>query len=269
MTSGILTTRRIAKPWGRRTLPEPFDQGDDERIGEIWFEPPAQFDALLAKYLFTSDKLSVQVHPSDAQAPDGRGKEECWLILDAKPDAKLAAGFRREVSQDEMRAAALDGSVEDLLCWHEVAAGDFLYIPAGTVHAIGPGISLVEIQQNCDITYRFFDYGRPRELHLDQAVAVAQGKPHPPSLRRHVEVGDDAVLVDGPLFRVAQCRGEPDRALAASFDSKCLIMPLEGEVTLGELDLAAGMAGWTSDIQQAVFAPEGRYLLAAPVTRPD
>ena len=88
-----LPTRMVAKVWGRASLPAPFAAPAGERIGEIWFEPPPELPQLLVKYLFTSEKLSVQVHPSDAQAlPGEAGKEECWLVLDAQADARLAIG---------------------------------------------------------------------------------------------------------------------------------------------------------------------------------
>lgn len=265
MTGGALTTKRVAKPWGRLELPPPFVSNADERIGEIWFEPPPQFDALLAKYLFTSDKLSVQVHPSDEDAGDDCGKEECWLILDAKPGARLAAGFRAPISPEEMRSAALDGSIGDMLAWHEVSSGDFIYIPAGTVHAIGPGISLVEIQQNCDTTYRLFDYGRPRNLHLDEAIAVARGEPHPPEFRRSIDPRASEILIDGPYFRVAHCFGVPGREITDSFTQECLIMPLDGHAIVSDAHLAAGDAGWMTDIEKSTFSAEGRFLIASPV----
>ena len=166
--SRSLPTRAVAKPWGRDSLPAPFAAPAGERIGEIWFEPPPEMPELLVKYLFTSENLSVQVHPADAEAPPGhRGKDECWLIVRADPGARLAVGFKTPIERETMRAAALDGSIEALLDWREVQSGDFLYLPAGTVHAIGAGLSLIEVQQNSDITYRLYDYGRPRELHLD------------------------------------------------------------------------------------------------------
>ncbi len=137
-------TRMVAKPWGRDRLPPPFINPSGARIGEVWFEPPAELDGLLVKYIFTSEALSVQVHPSDAQtlaAGLGRqGKEECWLVIDAEPGAALGIGFTKPLEADAMRAAALDGSIEHLLEWHPVKAGDYFYIPANTVHAIGAGI---------------------------------------------------------------------------------------------------------------------------------
>jgi len=132
----LLPTRMVEKVWGRETLPAPFAAPDNTRIGEIWFEPPPELPQLLVKYLFTSEKLSVQVHPSDATALPGEdGKEECWLVLDAEPGAKLAIGFDEAVSPEAMSDAARDGSIEELLTWHEVAAGDVYFLPAGTVHA--------------------------------------------------------------------------------------------------------------------------------------
>ena len=178
----VLPTRSVAKPWGRDVLPAPFVAPPGERIGEVWFEPPAALPQLLVKYIFTSEALSVQVHPSDAQLP-GHGKEECWLVIDAEPGAKLGVGFREAISKVGMRKAALDGSIETLLEWYPVKAGDFFYIPANTVHAIGAGVSLIEVQQTSEVTYRLYDYDRPRELHLDEGLAVAKGAPHPAQCR--------------------------------------------------------------------------------------
>src|SRR3546814_2738640 len=100
---------------------------------------------------------------SDVCSSDLRGKDEAWLILAAEPDSTIALGTKRPVGREELRDAALDGSIEDLLDWKPVKAGDFYYSPAGTVHAIGAGITLIEVQQNVDLTYRLYDYGRPRD----------------------------------------------------------------------------------------------------------
>lgn len=242
--SARLTTRSVAKPWGREVLPPPFDAAG-QRIGEIWFEPLAALDALLVKYIFTAEALSVQVHPSDAQtlaAGLGRqGKEECWLVIAAEPGATLGIGFARELDAEAMRAAALDGSIEDLLVWHPVAAGDFFYIPAGTVHAIGAGVSLIEVQQNSDITYRLYDYGRPRELHLDEGIAVARGEPYPPALHRRVDLAAGATLVEGPLFRLDQLHGPPDAATRARYGTDpVLAIPRSGAAIVGRERIEPG-----------------------------
>jgi mannose-6-phosphate isomerase len=229
----------VEKVWGRDVLPPPFVAPAGERIGEIWFEPPPQVPQVLVKYLFTSEKLSVQVHPSDATAlPGEAGKEECWLVLDAEPDARLAIGFVREVTPEEIAAAAQDGSIEDLLVWHPAKPGDLFYLPAGTVHAIGPGLSLVEVQQTSETTFRLYDYGRPRELHLDRALAVASGGVYMAEHKR--SIADGQVLVDGPHFRLDRVEGIPDAATLAAYDGALLVLPLAGEVAARDGSARAG-----------------------------
>ncbi|MEL6487331.1 MAG: class I mannose-6-phosphate isomerase [Pseudomonadota bacterium] len=225
-----LPTRMVEKVWGRERLPKPFEAPPGTRIGEIWFEPPAQMADLLVKYLFTSEKLSVQVHPCVDNALEGEaGKEECWLVLDAEPGASLAIGFKEEVSPERIEAAARDGSIEDMLTWHSVSAGDVYYLPAGTVHAIGPGLALVEVQQNSDTTFRLFDYGRPRELHLERAIAVAQGEPYGPQHKGTVaERG--TTLIDGPYFRLDRIEGVPDASLEETYREGVLALPLAGDI---------------------------------------
>ena len=255
MTMQVLPTRSVEKVWGREKLPEPFHAPDGERIGEIWFEPPADLDELLAKYLFTSEKLSVQVHPP--------GKDECWLVLECEPDASLAVGFDREYSVDELRRGALDGSIEQMLVWHPVEPGDFVYLPAGTVHAIGAGCTLVELQQNCGITYRFYDYGRPRELHLEDALAHAERGPHDPTLRCRASAATGC-LVDGPFFRLDRIVGPVDEASAAGHSSACLVLPLVGEISCDGRTIACGSCARVDSLSQVVAAPDAVYLVCSP-----
>lgn len=259
-----LATRIVEKPWGRRELPAPFVNPGTEAVGEIWFEPPPALPQVLVKYLFTSEKLSVQVHPTDAQAPAGeRGKEECWLVLDAEPGATLAIGFKQAITPEAMRAAALDGSIESLLEWHAARAGDFFYLPAGTVHAIGPGLTLVEVQQNSDITYRLFDYGRPRELHLEDGIAVARGETYPARCRRSVDRGESTVLVDGPHFRFAQIQGTPESAIAREFSAAVLILPIDGEAVVEGEPVLAGECALASSLNTVDFTKARRTLLVS------
>lgn len=226
-----LDTRMVEKVWGRDVLPAPFVAPAGERIGEIWFEPPPELPQVLVKYLFTSEKLSVQVHPSGATAlPGEAGKEECWLVLAAEDDARLAIGFKREVSSDEIAAAAQNGAIEDLLTWHPAKAGDLFYLPAGTVHAIGPGLALVEVQQTSDTTFRLYDYGRPRELHLARGLDVAERVPYA-AATHHRTIADGPVLVDGPHFRLDRIVGAPGAATLAAYPGALLVLPLEGKVT--------------------------------------
>ncbi|MHA7821035.1 MAG: class I mannose-6-phosphate isomerase [Erythrobacter sp.] len=257
----------VEKVWGRDRLPEPFTAPDGKRIGEIWFEPPAQMPDLLVKYLFTSEKLSVQVHPGEADALDGEdGKEECWLVLDAEPGAKLAIGFEEELDPQAIEAAARDGSIEDLLTWHEASPGDVYFLPAGTVHAIGPGLSLVEVQQNSDTTFRLYDYGRPRELHLERALAVAEGKPY--SAEHHgTQEGRGQVLIDGARFRLDRIEGAPDATTRAAYSGALLALPLSGEVRAidGSASARAGECLYAPSLPALDFATAGVTLLTRSV----
>ena len=240
MGARLLGMRQVAKPWGRTELPAPFVNEGVEPVGEIWFADEAAAPLpLLAKYLFTSEKLSIQLHPNDAQAQARglpSGKEECWLVIDAEPGAVLGIGTQRVLSADELRAAALDGSVEELMDWKPVARGDFFYIPAGTVHAIGAGVSLIEVQQHADITYRLYDYGRPRELHLDDGVAAADARPYTDARATRVDFAEDRLLVDGPIFRVMLGGDQCD--LTGS--SATLILPLHGRAFAGDASAGPG-----------------------------
>ena len=263
----ILETKTVEKPWGKEMLPAPFESPAGKRIGEIWFVPPRDLPQLLVKYIFTSEKLSVQVHPSDAQTEAAglgkQGKEECWLVIDAEPDAKLGIGFGETLSAEEMRAAALDGSIERMLVWHPVKSGDFFYIPANTVHAIGGGCSIIEIQQNSDITYRLYDYGRPRELHLDEAIGVAKGEPHDARFRRQVPAGDVS-LVDGPYFRLDQVEGLPSGEQAAKYRGCLLVVPRTGQACVGDEPVLPGQCALAYSIDEVVFDPKGSCLIAQP-----
>ncbi len=174
-----LTPSFREKIWGSTHL-EPWFRDSDRKIGEVWFEGVDHLP-LLVKFIFTTQKLSVQVHPGDEYAAKhhaSRGKTEMWHILAAEPGAKIAAGFHHSITEQRLREASLSGEIEDLLEWFEARPGDTFFIPAGTVHAIGGGLVLCEIQQHSDVTYRLYDYGRPRELHLDRAAAVSHRGPH-------------------------------------------------------------------------------------------
>lgn len=262
-----LATRLVQKPWGRAVLPQPFTNPGTDKIGEMWFESEhGEPLALMVKYLFTSEKLSIQVHPDDAEAHArglASGKEECWLVLDAEPGATLGIGTVRTLTAEELHAASLDGEIERLMDWKSVRRGDFFYIPAGTIHAIGAGISLIEIQQNADITYRLYDYGRPRELHLQDGVAVAKSAPYAHPLQKCVDFNVDQTLVDGPLFRV-ELRGAQGELLPGT--GPLIVVPIQGSITTRRdseaLIVSAGEC-LAIDPQTAFSAsPDARLLLA-------
>ncbi len=197
--------------WGRESLAPYFPEVECAKpIGEAWFtfeENPTSLGGtlseliaahpeilgtaadrahpnicpLLVKLLFTTERLSVQVHPDDEYARNHHGclgKTEAWYVMDAEPGAEVAVGFRKALTSEQLKTSALSGEIENLLDWRKVRAGDVVFVPAGTVHAIGAGVTICEIQENSDITYRLYDYGRPRELHLDHGVAVSDLEPY-------------------------------------------------------------------------------------------
>jgi mannose-6-phosphate isomerase len=195
--------------WGSTKL-EPWFPNPQVKIGEVWFDsaPP---DLPLVKFLFTTEKLSVQVHPADEYAQSHHsspGKTEMWHVLAAEPGAQIAAGFREQITKERAREAARSGEIEELLQWHHAKPGDTFFIPAGTVHAIGAGLTICEIQQRSDITYRLFDYGRPRELHLEHGFEVARLGPVDvrttlPVRCKHFRVSEGlSTIPDGPSLLI-------------------------------------------------------------------
>jgi mannose-6-phosphate isomerase len=136
---------------------------------------------LLIKFLFPKDKLSVQVHPDDelaAAVGQPCGKTECWYVLRAEPGAQIGLGLKPGTTKAEVERAIREVRMEQLLNWIDVHAGDMIYVDAGTVHAIGPGAVIVETQQNSDTTYRLYDYGRPRELHIEEGLRATKENTH-------------------------------------------------------------------------------------------
>lgn len=179
------STRIVCKPWGSTDL-SPWSEirlDGGAAVGELWFQRPdpnAPACALLLKLLFTNGPLSIQVHPDDAFAHSiglEHGKSEAWYILSAMPEAKVAVGLKQQLTTRQLRAAIEDGSIANLIHWHRVRKDDVILVPAGTIHAIGPGLVLAEIQQRSDTTFRLFDHGRQREIHVDNAVAAATAGP--------------------------------------------------------------------------------------------
>ena len=231
-----IAPRFVARVWGFRDLRPWYDcVAEGEPIGEVWLTgdecliatgphkgqrlaalfaeaheallgagAPSPASPLLIKTIFAREKLSVQVHPGDAMAQkygEPRGKTECWFALAAEPGARVAVGFLPGTTLDQVEEKICAGTLEQSLQAVAVEAGDMIFVDAGTVHAIWPGSILLETQQNCDITYRMFDYGRPRELHIEKSLEAAKlatraGKVAPRRL------ADRFVLMDAEYFRV-------------------------------------------------------------------
>lgn len=220
----LRTAPHLARPlWGGTTLAAEMGKDPDPaaRIGESWevwrdnlasdgrpLSEHVDFP-LLVKLLDVRETLSVQVHPDDATARaagHAHGKHEGWVVLRADPGAKVAYGFNREMSREELRERATSGAIEADLAWLPVKAGDVVDVPPGTVHAIGGGVLFYEVQQPCDLTWRLYDWGRGRELHLEQALGVVRRGPCVSEAAvRPLGPGRDELL-DGPHFHVERLR---------------------------------------------------------------
>jgi len=241
-------------------------------LGELFREAPAALlgasapsleSPLLVKVIFAREKLSVQVHPDDRLAQkygQPRGKTECWYALSAQPGAQVAAGLKPGVTLDEVKAGIHDGTLEQSLNVLSVAQGDMIFVDAGTVHAIWPGSILLETQQNCDLTYRMFDYGRPRELHIEKSIEatrlVTRAGKVPPRV-----LDDRTILVDADYFCVERIPVQKTRSSAT--------LPGSGEPPQGlaYLFAAEGSARLTSPAFDAIDLP-ARGIAAIPAAAP-
>jgi mannose-6-phosphate isomerase len=271
------SVRVVHKPWGVSDLkPWSSIDGTDDAVGELWFEradKDAPLPALLLKLLFTSEALSIQVHPDDTFARAmgmPNGKNEAWYIISAEPGARIGVGLERRVTPQQLRASIRDGSIVELVQWRPVEKGDVIFIPAGTIHALGAGIVLAEIQQRSDTTFRLFDYGRQRELHEDNGVAVANAWPlrsqdHPTRL-----TAERTVLVASRYFVLERLELPESSSWALGADPETWILILDGHAAIG---LAAASVG------EAIFVGGGRTsievgvdgltaLVAYPATAP-
>lgn len=192
---------------------------------------------LLIKLLFPKEKLSVQVHPDDAMAQkyrEPRGKTECWYALSAEPGAQVALGIKPGVTPEQIRASIDDATLENLLEMVPVAKDDMLFVDAGTVHAMGPGVVILETQQTSDLTYRMYDYGRPRELHLDKSFEAMRlrtraGKIPPRTLNGHT------LLIDEKYFEIERWALEPAKTplgLTASTGGLQILFVAEGKIRI-------------------------------------
>ncbi len=184
---------------------------------------------LLVKFLFPGDKLSVQVHPDDEQARaigQPCGKTECWYVLRAEPGAQVALGLKAGVTLEEFRHAIQQTRAEQLLNWVDVFAGDMIYVAAGTVHTIGGGMVLVETQETSDTTYRLYDYGRGRELHIEDGLAAT--KLHTNAGRVVRVIDRSNVLVRSPFFQVEKMPLRELMRAEVSPDSPHILVAVSG-----------------------------------------
>jgi mannose-6-phosphate isomerase len=262
--------------WGRRSLqPWYAETGTNELVGEAWLTGPqcvvetgqlrgqtlaevsSELDGefpLLVKLLFPEEKLSVQVHPDDAQAKvmgETRGKTECWYVLEAQPGAYVSLGLKEGVTVADVAASVANGTMETLIEQVPVRVGDMLFVDAGTVHAIGPGVVLLETQQTSDVTYRLYDYGRPRELHLEKGLQVirtktAAGKVAPRQMDGFTR------LIEQRYFVVDRFEVGKGSEANVTFDGRGCLVGIAGSAVVvtadGDVELNPG---------HAVVVPEG------------
>jgi mannose-6-phosphate isomerase len=269
--------RAMHKPWGVSDL-QPWSDIDGTRdaVGELWFERAdraAPVPTLLVKLLFTSGPLSIQVHPDDTFARAmglPNGKSEAWYIISATPGAEIGIGLKRRVTSQELRASIANGSIVELVQWRPVAKGDVIFIPAGTIHAVGAGIVLAEIQQRSDTTFRLFDYDRARELHIDNGVAVANAWPLRSPTNPTRLTDERTVLVASRHFVLERVDLQEASSWALVAEPETWLLILGGHAAIGLARVSIG---------QAVFVGGGRSsievgtngltaLIAYPAARP-
>ena len=289
--------------WGRQSLTPFFpDLAAEHPIGEAWFtagenqtslgfslgelierSPQVLGTAsdprhpgicpLLVKFLFTSSRLSVQVHPDDdyaAEHHESLGKTEAWYVLDAQPPGEVAIGFRETIDPARLRDSAHSGEIENLLEWRKVEPGDVVFVPAGTVHAIGAGLTVCEIQQNSDITYRLYDYGRPRELHLDHGCNVSR-------LIRHEHQSTPVALapwrehlLNCEYFHIERLNPMASIRVEGAVPYYLLLMCVKGSGTIAKMPFGPGQA-WMAPAGGAEFhidGPGSEWVLAYAAETP-
>jgi mannose-6-phosphate isomerase len=286
----------VGRVWGYNDLLPWYDRkADKEPIGEVWLtgdkclvasgehegktlaglftevpgallgaSAPSKDSPLLLKVIFAKEKLSVQVHPDDKMANkygEPRGKTESWYALAAEPGAEVACGLKPGVTLDQIKTGIADGTLEACLNMLPVAAGDMIFVDAGTVHAIWPGSVLLETQQNCDLTYRMYDYGRPRELHIEKSIEATRLKTRAGKVAP-VSLADRKTLIDVEYFRVQQIQVPGSRSGAS--------LRAEGEAAggLAYLFAASGTARLFGTGFEPVELPT-RGIVAVPASSPE
>lgn len=270
----------LPKPWGSLDLRPWHDlHRKDERLGEIWFErtaPGAPPTKLLLKLLFTTEPLSIQVHPDDAFAQskgEANGKTEAWYILAAKPGAVVALGLQAPVSTKDLRAAIEDGAIADRVRWQPVVQDDVILVPAGTIHALGAGLVVAEIQQRSDTTYRLFDFGRGRALHLEEALATAIPRPAAAPIAPWPLTRTRTLLATSPYFVLERIALPPGTRWELDVEQETWLLVIQGEAQVGPAAAAVGEAVFLERANTPLIAgPAGMtgllaYAAPGPVAR--
>ncbi len=288
--------------WGRGSLAPFFpNKSGNNVIGEVWFTfeenstPLGPFGEilkthpgvlgsaadprhpgvcpLLVKLIFTSARLSVQVHPDDDYAERHHrslGKTEAWYVIDSQPPGELAVGFRETLDRERLKAAAQSGEIEKLLEWRRVKAGDVIFVPAGTVHAIGAGLTIYEVQENSDITYRLYDYGRPRELHLEHGTRVSHLGPRAPTSPPVPLAAWREHLLQSKYFRLERLRPQSPVQIGCGLPYYLLLNCIKGSGVIAGQPFSAGQA-WFVPAHNAEVQIDGvgsEWILAYTAAEP-
>ena len=263
-----LTPDVLDKVWGSPATEPWLANPEGRKIGEIWFSAPEAIPVLV-KFLFTSDRLSVQVHPDDAYAQacgHERGKTEMWHVLRAEPGATVALGLRENATGERVRAAALNGDIVDMLQWIPAQAGDTFFVPAGTIHAIGGGLAICEIQQLSDVTYRLFDYQREpkRPLHLKESLDVARLAPAESRGRAIPLAAGHELLAECPHFRTELVRVDTSFQCVMTRGS-AFCVAIRGEGTIAGEPFRAGEAWLVPDGSPAfeIASASAEFIIAS------
>lgn len=280
MTVEQTRVRLVPKPWGCTDL-RPWNVYHDAgaTMGEVWFErtdSKAPCPALLLKLIFTSAPLSIQVHPDDAFARSiglAHGKCEAWYVLSAGADAEIAVGLKHRLSPAQLRTSIDDGSIAEQVQWRAARTGDATLVPPGTIHAIGAGLVIVEIQQSSDATFRLFDYGRGRELHVDAAVAAASAdRAEGPPLPRKLTAAR-TLLVASPHFVLERLALPPESVWQLNARGEAWLFILTGRARAGAIELQTGGAVFLeadgTRVEVGSDGLEGLIAYAGAVSAPD
>ncbi|MGO9316646.1 MAG: type I phosphomannose isomerase catalytic subunit [Terracidiphilus sp.] len=250
-----------------QTLGALFAQAPEALLGTA--APRSGGSPLLIKVIFAKEKLSVQVHPDDAMAQKygyPRGKAECWYVLEAEPGAQVACGLTPGVTLDQVKEGIEKGTLESSLNMLHVAPGEMIFVDAGTVHSIWPGSILLETQQNCDLTYRMYDYGRGRELHIQKSLEavklVTRAGKIPPRV-----LPDRSILMEGDYFCV-ESLGVVGSRTSASISGPILAADGEPSPGLQYLFAAAGVAKIAGEGFEPLELPTGG-IAAIPAASPE
>jgi mannose-6-phosphate isomerase len=280
MTIELAAVKAVPKPGGRTDLhPWGTLENSSSPIGELWFgraDPTAPEPALLLKLLFTAQPLSIQVHPDDDYAHSmglPHGKTEAWYVVSADRGAKIALGLQQSLTPAKLRAAIEAGSLPDLVHWQHVVAGDAVLVPAGTIHAIGAGLMIAEIQQRSDATFRLFDYARHRALQVEAAIGAAVAGPATQQARPAWLSTARRLLALCRYFVLEQIALPPDSRWALTAEGEAWFLALEGNGEFDGLPALLGAAvfieGETVGLRAGSAGLKGLIAYAASVPLPE